>query len=402
MGKSGLTDPAESTRRHDNDWLTVLATLTIFFFHCARFFDIEGWHVKNNQLDQSLSLFVAVVCQWVMPLFFFLSGISSYYSLKSRHIGAYLGNRFRRLMIPLTFGVFVLLAPVQVWIERVGHGRFQGGFLEFYPHYFDGFYAFGGNFAWMGLHLWYLEILFLFTIITIPLFVLVQKHGQGRGDKGRLSIFTNRAGIYLLGLPLFAVEWLVNHYPEGVGMRAFGGWSVLSYLVIFIIGYITSFGKRFTEAVVKYRYISSLLALTTTSLMFFIPIDLTGLGENVKYTLIAFTRSFNSWFWLVAILGLGHWRLNFNNSLLGYAREAALPFYVLHQTVIVVIGYYIAHWTLPVPVKYILLGAASFTSIMVIYEFAIKRTKVLRFLFGMKARRSLGPIPSADGLSPAK
>ena len=152
MGKSGLTDPAESTRRYDNDWLTVLATLTIFFFHCARFFDIEGWHVKNNQLDHSLSLFVAVVCQWVMPLFFFLSGISSYYSLKSRHIGAYLGNRFRRLMIPLTFGVFVLLAPVQVWIERVGHGRFQGGFLEFYPHYFDGFYALaatspGGDFT---------------------------------------------------------------------------------------------------------------------------------------------------------------------------------------------------------------------------------------------------------------
>jgi len=104
MEKPRLSEPGKQARRYDNDWLTVLAMLTIFFFHCARFFNYEDWHVKNNQLDESLTLFVAVVAQWIMPLFFILSGISSYYSLRSRTSGRYIRNRFQRLVIPLIFG----------------------------------------------------------------------------------------------------------------------------------------------------------------------------------------------------------------------------------------------------------------------------------------------------------
>jgi len=149
--------------------------IIIFFFHCARFFNFEDWHVKNNQLDEGMTLFVAIVAQWIMPLFFILSGISSYYSLKSRTGSRYLGNRFQRLVIPLIFGTFVLLIPVQVWIERASHGQFDGNLIEFYPYYFEGFYGFGGNFAWMGLHLWYLEMLFVFTLLTFPLFIFLNK-----------------------------------------------------------------------------------------------------------------------------------------------------------------------------------------------------------------------------------
>ncbi|MBN1559016.1 acyltransferase family protein, partial [candidate division KSB1 bacterium] len=76
MKEFDMSQAAPTSRRHDNDWLTVLAMLTIFFFHCARFFNFEDWHVKNNQLHAGLSLFIAVVGQWIMPLFFLLSGIS--------------------------------------------------------------------------------------------------------------------------------------------------------------------------------------------------------------------------------------------------------------------------------------------------------------------------------------
>ena len=61
----------KNTRRYDNDWLTVGAMMVIFLFHCARFFNFEDWHVKNNQLDQGLTLFVAIVAQWIMPLFLY-------------------------------------------------------------------------------------------------------------------------------------------------------------------------------------------------------------------------------------------------------------------------------------------------------------------------------------------
>ena len=379
-------EPGQNTRAYDNDWLTVLAMLTIFFFHCARFFNYEDWHVKNNQLDGGLTLFVVIVAQWIMPLFFVLSGISSNYSLRSRTGRQYILNRFQRLVIPLVFGIFILLVPVQVWIERVSHAQFAGSFMEFYPHYFEGFYAFGGNFAWMGLHLWYLEMLFVFTLLTYPLFIFF---GRARGQErisGAAGFFTKHGAIFLFGFPLFLAEWLVNFQPEGLGMRAFGGWSPVSYLVVFVAGFLIACDSRYRGAMERSRFASLILGALTTGLMFFYHPDLAPLGGLYEYSLTALVRSFNSWFWLVTLLGFGSKHLNFNNQVLKYSREAVLPFYILHQTIIVVIGFYTMDWQAGVPVKYLLLSLTSFVVIISIYDLLIKRIRTLRFLFGMKAR----------------
>jgi len=381
--KSELGKPA---RHYDNDWLTVLAMLMIFFFHCARFFNFEDWHVKNNQLDQGMTLFVAIVAQWIMPLFFILSGISSCYSLASRTTVRYIGNRFRRLVIPLIFGTFILLVPVQVWIERVSHAQFAGSFIEFYPHYFDGFYAFGGNFAWMGLHLWYLEMLFVFTLLTLPLFILLKKERIQQRISGAAVFFARRGAIFLFGIPLFLMEMLVNLQPEGVGIRSFGGWSPLSYLVFFVTGFLLTLDSRYREAMERSRSISLALGLLTTGLMYFFPIELAPYGDAVAYSLTIFCRCFNSWFWLVAFLGFGSRFFSFNNVILKYAREAVLPFYILHQTVIVVIGFNIAGWKTSVMVKYLTLSTLSFAAIIAIYELLVRRLNALRFVFGMKAK----------------
>jgi hypothetical protein len=370
-------------RHYDNDWLTVLAMLVIFFFHCARFFNFEDWHVKNNQLDEGMTLFVAIVAQWIMPLFFVLSGVSSCYSLRSRTTDQYIGNRFRRLVIPLIFGSFILLIPVQVWIERVSHAQFDGTFIEFYPHYFEGFYAFGGNFAWMGLHLWYLEMLFIFTLLTLPLFIFLKKERFQERISGAAKFFAKNGAILLFAIPLSLVEWLVNLQPEGAGIRGFGGWSPFSYLFFFVAGFLIALNPGYREAMERSPLISLALGLLTTSLMFFFRVDLASLGDFVEYSGSIICRSFNSWFWLVAFLGLGSRFLNFNNEMLKYAREAVLPFYILHQTVIVIIGFYIANWETSVMVKYLTLSSLSFAVIAALYELLIKRVKVIRFLFGM-------------------
>ena len=375
----------QQARRYDNDWLTVLAMLTIFFFHCARFFNFEDWHVKNNQLDEGLTLFVAIVAQWIMPLFFMLSGISSYYSLNSRTGGRYISNRFQRLVIPLIFGTFILLVPVQVWIERYSHAQFGGTFIEFYPRYFEGFYGFGGNFAWMGLHLWYLEVLFVFTLLTFPLFIFLKKERIQELISRKTVFFAKTGAIFILGIPLFLMECLVNLQPEGLGRRDFGGWSSISYIVVFMAGFLIAFDSRNREALERSRFVSLALGLLTTGIIFFFHIDLAPLGD-FAYPLKIFFRSFNSWFWLLAFLGFGSRFLEFNNGILKYAREAVLPFYILHQTIIVLIGFYIANWETSVMVKYITLSAFSFIVIIAIYDLLIKRIKVLRFLFGMKAK----------------
>jgi hypothetical protein len=72
-------------RRYDVDWLRVVGTLAIFLFHCSRFFDTEGWALKNA--DQSLVLELvrgAVTWPWVMELFFSLAGVGSWFALRRR------------------------------------------------------------------------------------------------------------------------------------------------------------------------------------------------------------------------------------------------------------------------------------------------------------------------------
>lgn len=123
-------------RRYDIDWLRFLAICAVFLFHCARFFDDGGWHVKNAQANVGITVFVSVIAQWVMPIFFIISGISTHYSLGAKQQnGLYLWERFKRLMIPLIFAIFTMI-PLQVYYERVSHLQFIGNIFDFYPHYF--------------------------------------------------------------------------------------------------------------------------------------------------------------------------------------------------------------------------------------------------------------------------
>ncbi|HRJ75743.1 MAG TPA: acyltransferase family protein, partial [Anaerolineales bacterium] len=120
------------------------------------------------------TVFVNIFNQFIMPLFFVLSAFAIYYAIQKRTDKQFLSERVNRLLIPLIFGIFTIIIP-QVYIERVTHGDFAGNFFQFIPEYFKGWYAFGGNFAWMGLHLWYLLMLFLFSLIMLPVFRSINK-----------------------------------------------------------------------------------------------------------------------------------------------------------------------------------------------------------------------------------
>ncbi len=373
---------ARPPRRYDIDWLRVLGMCVVFLFHCARFFDAEDWHVKNPDLSAAATVFVFVTVQWMMPLFFIVSAVASYFSLGSRSGSRYLSSRVKRLLVPFLLGTFVLLIPAQVWIERVSHGQYAGSFLGWYPRYFDGWYGFGGNFAWMGLHLWYLQMLFVFSVLTLPLFLLLKRPWARRMMRG-LATGLGRPGlVLLLAVPLALVEMYVSQYPEGIGMRAFGGWSPLSYLVFFLVGYVIATDPRYSDAAERIRWVS--LALGVVLLVGLAPPSWTGRPFSWPAPVYFALRGLTSWLWLVGFMGLASAHLRFTNRFLRYANEAVLPFYILHQTVIVVIGFSIRTWDLPLAIKYPLLMITSFAVIMALYELLVRRVGVLRLLFGMR------------------
>jgi peptidoglycan/LPS O-acetylase OafA/YrhL len=108
----------QNQRRYDIDWLRITAMLTVFLYHNARFFDVFGWHLKNAEKSFVVTLFIVLLTLWVMPLFFLLSGVGSWYALKSRATGQYLLDRVRRLLIPLyTVGALSSSRPNGIGIE---------------------------------------------------------------------------------------------------------------------------------------------------------------------------------------------------------------------------------------------------------------------------------------------
>lgn len=394
--------PPELTRRYDVDWLRVLAMMAVFLFHCGRFFDTEGWHVKSARTSEAASFLTLIIAvQWMMPLFFVLSGISTYHSLSVQNWRQFLGSRLKRLAVPLLFGIFVVIAPYQVYLERVSHGQYSGSFWSFYPHYFEGWYSLGGNFAWMGLHLWYLEVLFVFSVITLPLLLALRSRTGDRLLQTLSETMKVPGTIFLPAIPIALMEFLANsqiltHFAGGFfHQRGFGGWSLLPYLAIFILGFALTRGKETTKAIESHRIAAVLVALATFGLGYYL-IKLRGLPESsVGFALI---RGVLCWSCLVAICGFGARHLRSSNRFLKYANDAVLPFYILHQTVILAIGFHVIQLDAPLWLEYAIIVLTSFAATMALYELLIKRLNILRFLFGLKPHRRPQPVSAAQPL----
>ncbi len=371
-------------RRYDIDWLRFLAMCAVFVFHCARFFDADGWHVKNTHTDFWMTVLVSALAQWIMPMFFILSGMSANFGLRVRQgSGPYLWGRGKRLIIPFVFGIFTMI-PLQVYCERISHQQFIGTFFDFYPHYFDGFYAFGGNFAWMGLHLWYLLFLFIFTVLTLPLFIFLRTEGGQRLIAKADGFFIKPSAIFLICMPVVLLDF--GFMPNSpLGVRDMGGWNLFTYLLLYIYGYILSENGRFQETIQVQRRTALFLGLSSLAILYYWLVDVGRPDTNytVSYLLFTIVRCLNSWCLLIASLGYGGKYLNFNHVLLKSANELVMPFYILHQTVIIAIGFYVVQWDMDIVSKYLVISSSSLIVIMLFYE-TIKRYNILRFLFGMK------------------
>jgi len=379
-------------RRYDLDWLRVLVILTVFIFHCGRFFDMDGWHVKNPVRHEAVQVWTVFLVCWMMPLIFVISGESTFYAFGSRSLGKFLKDRAARLIVPLIVGMFTHVA-LQVYLERVSFSGFKGTFFDFYPQYFKGFYAHGGNFAWMGLHLWYLEALFLFSLLFIPLFLfLLTRTGQKVIDSCGHWL-SKPAALYLLAIPPMALFALLDPKTQW-GQRGFGGWPPIIYAFWFLYGFALPMRSEVENQIVKTRRISLWVAVG----IFLALVVLWKTGGDPKFGTVRYASLLSlyalaSWCFILGFLGLGRSSLSFTNTYVRYANEAVLPFYVLHQTVILSIGFFVVRWSVPDLIKFLAISASSLGLILAIYEFAIRRNNVMRFLFGMRMQ----PRPTMRG-----
>jgi peptidoglycan/LPS O-acetylase OafA/YrhL len=390
-----MTTQATSQHRFDLDWLRVFGILAVFIFHSSRFFDLGGWHVKNPTTYLGVEMWIAFLASWLMPLMFIISGASVFYALRAHNTGKFIKDKVLRLLVPLVVGIFTH-SIWQIYLENITQGRFSGTFFEFLPHYFDGLYGFGGNFAWMGVHLWYLEVLFVLCLALLPLFRWL-KIGGGQRVLDRAGSFLAKPGaIYLLVLPIALLRTALD--PDTFfGSGDFGGWGLPIYIVFFVYGFIVISHDGVQQRIQELRRVSlvSGILILAALIALYAAWGETSFG-TLEYVVVNSAYALLSWCWLLAILGFGMKHFNTSSARLPYANEAVLPFYILHQPVLLSIGYFIVPLPIPDLLKWLIIASTSFVTIMALYEFVIRRVNVLRFLFGMKPlRRSVQPAPTA-------
>jgi len=368
-------------RRYDLDWLRVLGILLVFAFHSSRFYNLEGWNVTNDILYPSVEAWVLFSSSFMMPLMFVVSGASLFYALGKGGFGKFIKDKVLRLLVPLAVGALTHLS-FQSYLWDKTHGLFSGNYFQYLPHY----YPFSIN--WFGGHLWYLWYLFLFSLILYPL--LRWFKGNGSGFLSRLGGWLSKSGlVYILALPILLLYLLPSEFPF---MVMNGGYPYLMYLFFLLWGFVLVSDERLNDSIRRLRWVS--LSVGLTLVIGFITVysqiaDPTVMSPGLL--LAGAMRVFGGWMCVLAIFGLAMQYLTARTPGLDYANEAVLPFYIFHQTILLVVGYFVLQWGIPDVLEWMVIFVSSFIVIMAIYEFVVRRVNILRFLFGMRS----SPKPAA-------
>jgi len=369
-----------SRRLYYIDWLRVLAVLLLFPFHTSRVFNAgEAFYVKSTHLSMAINYAIGFVDLWHMPLLFLLAGCSACLSLGKRAPATFARERLLRLGVPLVFGVLVIMPP-QTYIGA----RFNSGYTQTFVHYItsldflrwnirDGGDYYGG----FGVgHLWFILFLLLYLLVALPFFA------WARGERGRARV---SAWARTLARPAGwllppALLWLAEGMPELFGK------SAVYYLAIFVLGFIIMFDNSFAES--AERYWVPALALATALCIAFVTTwqwraELP--DPSIELTAVNYLGMLGVWTMLIGFLGAGRRFLDSPSRSLSYLAEGSYPVYILHQTAIVVIAWYVVSSPIGGVVQWIAVLAGSVAASFVIYE-VVRRVPPLRFLFGMRPR----------------
>jgi len=369
------------------DWLRIMAIAGVLLFHSAMPYTAElDWHIKNKETSSLFLEFNFFLHLFRMPLLFFISGTVTYFMLKNRSSGGFIGLRFRRLLVPLMFGMLVVVPP-QVYMERLTEG-FKGNFVNFYPTIFTtGAYP-AGNLSWH--HLWFIAYLFLYDV----LFAMIFKWSMSEKGKRKLSWLNDLSKdkrIYMLMIPaVILYTALSNRFPESNDL-IHDGCFFFYWLFFLLAGFVCINFPSLMDSLERNRRTSLAIAFLTLLVINYFrwndiePYKIIAGGENDwRIYLYRALYPLSAWSWVFTAIGYGKRYLNKKHKIQDYINQAVYPFYILHQTVIVILVYYVVQTNDTIFSKYLFTVMVSFIVTVSIYHLFIKPYGVTRFLFGMK------------------
>jgi len=202
------------------------------------------------------------------------------------------------------------------------------------------------------------------------------------------------AMVYILALPILLSYLLPSDFPL-MGMN--GGWRYFTYLFFLLWGFMLVADECLQESIHRLRWVSLSVGLVLVA-GFVIVYSQIANPEVMSPSLFlaGMMRVFGGWISILGFLGLAAQYLTASSPKLNYANEAVLPFYIFHQTILLVVGYFVLQWGIPDVLEWAVIVVISFVIIMALYEFVVRHFNVVRFLFGMKVLSRTSVVRAVD------
>ncbi len=396
-------------RRPDLDVVRTGVVIGLVFFHAALVFDAnDDFYVKNAQTTEVTTVLAGLGVVWAMPLLFTVAGIGARYSLRKRGPGRFAAERLLRLGLPLVVAVLTIV-PVPPWLRLRADPAYDESYPRFLLRFFDvrlspadfPFVVRGEHFE-TG-HLWFVVLLLTFSLLLALALRLLPRPA---GLTARPARAAGHRGVVLLpAVPVALISAFVG-LEEGLA-----AWSRWAYLLFFLYGFVLAGDARFGAAIRRHAKVAAVLGVvaflgSAPGFLLAAGDPFTGMGPVQLICRASYGVA--GWCCLVAILGLldrprrtpaappartapspavaltAAPRTGRRARVLAYLAEASLPYYVLHQPIVVAVAYGVVRWDAPIIAEYPVIVAISLVLTLGAYDLLVRRTRVTRVMFGMR------------------
>ena len=385
------------TRRYDLDWVRVCAFGLLVLYHVGMYYVSWDWHVNSPSPVVALEPLMMLTAPWRLSLLFLVSGVATAFLLaKSQRPVAsgtpagFVGPRSWRLLVPLAFGMLVIVVPQACYevVEQLP-GGYHDGYLAFWARYLAADQTFCDAGGCLVLptwnHLWFVAYLWVYTMVAWLLARVAPGALAAAGT--RLSRWAEGPGLLLWPCAYLALArlLLIGHFGSTHALVD-DGYNHAQYLAVFLLGFVVARQSRVWEAFTRLRWTALWLWLASWGVIagyFWLwrdppPPDALRLAMRIAWAA-------NQWAAIVAILGFARRLAPGDSPALRYLSQAIFPVYILHQTLIVVLAHHLRPLAMPQAAEGALLVGATFALSFAAYEL-IRRIRPLRPLFGLPWR----------------